>query len=68
MKKIVEYKLKFYEFDRDLFEPEEIFYERVWFIFKRLETDSIENLIKKSRIYINMKYHECTYLPEFNFS
>jgi hypothetical protein len=64
-KKIIEYGLDFFTFDQDLFEPNELFYTRVWFILNNLHsddnTDDFETLVKKSRLMINERYYECEY-------
>ena len=60
-KKIIEYGLDYYTFEQDLFEPNELFYTRVWFILNNLHTDSFDTLIKKSRLMINEQYYECEY-------
>jgi hypothetical protein len=61
-KKIIEYNLDFYLFDQDPFEPDEIFHSRVWYILGNLDTkDTVNELIKKSRILSNIEQHECEY-------
>lgn len=64
-KKIIEHNLDFYLLEQDSFEPDEIFYSRVWYILSQLHSsgnkDNFDILIKKSRILANEKYHECKY-------
>lgn len=61
-KKIIEYNLDFYIIEQNLFEPDEIFYERSWYILLNLNNIlDYETLNKKSRIITNMKYLECCY-------
>jgi hypothetical protein len=63
-KKIIEYNLDFYELEQDIFEPDELFYFRAWYIMSNLKNEdfeTFETLIKKSRIIVNEQYYECTY-------
>ena len=64
-KKIIEYNLDFYTFEQDLFEPDELFYTRIWYVLSNLKLPDnkldFETLIKKSRIKNNEQYYECEY-------
>ncbi|ATZ80498.1 hypothetical protein BMW23_0446 [Bodo saltans virus] len=60
-KQIIKIQNKFYIFEKDLFEPNELFYKRIWFILNNLNNDDFDTLIKKSRINNNIEYLECTY-------
>ncbi len=62
MKKIINHKTKFYIVEQQIFEPNEIFFERINFIFKNLEFDNFENLKKKSLLSANLKNYGCEYL------
>lgn len=66
MEKVTQYGLDFYKSKQDIFEPDELFYTRIWFIFKNgIPNDILE---KKSRIMINQKYLSCNYLSEKHFT
>ena len=58
----VEFELNFYNIDQDIFESDYIFYERVWFILSNIGSSNLENLEQQSKIMINKKYLNCTYL------
>ena len=60
-KKIIEFGLDFYELEQDIFEPDELFYFRAWYILSNLKNGDFETLVKKSRMIVNEKYYECTY-------
>ena len=60
-KRIIEYGLDYYELDQDIFEPDELFYSRVWYILNNLDKNDFETLVKKSRMEINKQYYECEY-------
>lgn len=60
-KKIIEFGLDFYELEQDIFEPDELFYFRAWYILSNIKNESFEILVKKSRIIVNEKYYECIY-------
>lgn len=59
--KIIEHNLDFYRIEQDLFEPDELFYERANYITKNLDNDKLDNLIKLSRIISNTKNFNCEY-------
>lgn len=61
-KKVIEYNLDFYIVDQDLYEPDEVFYTRVWYILSNLNsTSDFDILVKKSRITVNKQFYECEY-------
>lgn len=60
-KKIIKHNLNFYIIDQDLFEPDEIFQFRIKYITTNLEKETIDNLIRKSRILANIEFWGCTY-------
>jgi hypothetical protein len=62
MKKIIQYKTNFYIIEQQIFEPNEIFFERINFIIKNLELDEFTNLKKKSLLSANLKNYGCEYL------
>lgn len=60
---IFEFHGKFYKIKKDQYEPRELYLERVWYILNNNDPKiSFEELIKKSRIFINSKYLKCSYL------
>ena len=59
--RIIEHKLNYYIIEQDLFEPDELFYERVNYILKNIDDNDINILIKKSRIISNMQHYDCEY-------
>ena len=63
--KIIQCGLDFYFLTQDLFEPNEMFFARVWYILKNLNSkdnkDNFETLVKKSRIIVNKERFECDY-------
>jgi hypothetical protein len=61
-KQIIKLENKFYIFEKDLFEPNELFYRRIWFVILNLNNgDDFNTLIKKSRIRNNIDYLKCSY-------
>ena len=61
-KKVIEYNLDFYIVERDLYEPDCVFYTRVWYILSNLNaTSDFDILVKKSRIMVNQQFYECEY-------
>lgn len=61
-KEVFEYDGIFYEIKMDPHESREMFIERVWFILRHIEDDKpIEEIIKKSRIWINEKILGCEF-------
>lgn len=60
-KRLVEHNLNFYIIEQDIYEPDEIFQERVNYVTSNLESDTFDNLIKKSRLLANIKNFGCTY-------
>lgn len=59
--KIIDYNNNFYLIESDLFESSEIFYDRITYILNNLDKDTFENIVKKSRIYVNIKNFGCYY-------
>ena len=59
--KIIEYNLDFYIIDKDVYEPDEIFYERKNYILNNLKKDTFNNLVKNSRLLSNKKNYNCQY-------
>jgi hypothetical protein len=60
--KIINYQNKLYIFTRDIFEPEELFHKRIWYVIKNLQYgENFNTLIKKSRIINNKEFYECKY-------
>jgi len=59
--RIIEHNLNFYVIEQDIFEPDEIFYERMKYIISNLDKDKFDVLIKKSKIISNMKVYNCGY-------
>jgi hypothetical protein len=59
---VFEYKGLFYEIEMDPHESREMFMERVWFIFEHLkEINQLDEIIRKSRIWINKKILGCEF-------
>ena len=46
-KKVIEFGLDFYELEQDIFEPDELFYFRAWYILSNLKNEDFEILVKK---------------------
>lgn len=61
MEKIINHKTKLYVIKQEIFEPNELFFERINFILENINNDVFENLIKKSLLDINNKYYNCEY-------
>jgi hypothetical protein len=59
--KLIEHNLNFYIVQQDLFEPDDVFQERVQYILLNLDNDNYDNLIKKSKIISNIKNYNCEY-------
>ena len=60
-KQTIEHNLNFYVVEQDLYEPEEIFYERMKYITSNLEKDELDILVKKSKIISNKKIYNFSY-------
>lgn len=60
-KKMIRHNLDFYILNQDLFETEDNFQFRTNYIIQNLQKDTFDNLIKKSRLYANMHFLECSY-------
>ena len=60
-KRTIEHNLNFYVVEQDLFEPNEIFNDRMKYILSNLEKDKFDILIKKSKIISNKKLYNCSY-------
>ena len=63
--KIIEYNLDFYIINQDLYEPDQLFYERVWLIlsnYKSKNPADFDKLVKNSIIKNNQIYFECEYI------
>lgn len=70
MEKIINHKKNLYVIKQQIFEPNELFFERVNFILKNIDNidnidninnDLFENLIKKSLLVTNNKNYGCEY-------
>jgi len=56
--------LAFYKVTQDIFEPDDVFYDRVWYICNGMATDTdanFETLVKKSRMRAAIKQYGCEY-------
>ncbi len=60
-KRIIEHNLNFFTMDQDLFEPDEIFADRINYVIKNLGADNFDNLVKKSRLLVNIEIYGCEY-------
>jgi hypothetical protein len=49
--------------NKDKNEPDNIFYDRYWFIISQdiQKLDKLDELVKLSKIWVNMKYNRCKY-------
>ena len=48
--KIIEYNLDFYIIDQDLYEPDQLFYERVWYILSNYnKPNNQKNLMNQKK-------------------
>lgn len=65
-KRIIEHNLNFYVIYQEMFEPDEIFFERINYITSNLKNDTLDNLIKKSKLLANIKNFGCTYNKSIN--
>jgi hypothetical protein len=65
-KRIFEHNLNFYVIEQDIYEPDEIFQERVNYVMSNLKSDTYDNLIKKSRLLANIKNFSCSYNNAIN--
>lgn len=59
--RIFEHNQKFYILCQDIFEPDELFINRVKYITKNLHLDNFTNLITKSRLMSNILNLKCSY-------
>ena len=64
-KKIIEYNQDFYLLDQDVYEPDEVFYSRAWYILNKLHSkdnkDDFNTLVKMSRILANIQNYKCEF-------
>jgi len=67
-KRIFHHNKNIYIIEKNIFEPEEIFFERINYIRNNIEKDSYENLIKESNLIINKKNYGCEYISEYSFN
>lgn len=59
--KIFQHNFKLYVLKQMLYEPDELFFERINYIIKNLEKDTFEKLEKKSLLISNSKNYGCEY-------
>ena len=64
-KEIIKHNSKLYIFEQDVYEPDNLFYERIWFVINGISESTTKKefdiLVKKSRIMNNIKYLEASY-------
>ena len=63
-KEVFEYESSFYVIDKDVNESRESYIERVWYILHNISQtnkNNLEELVRKSRIWSNMKILKCEY-------
>jgi hypothetical protein len=59
---LFEYNGSFYTIEKDMYEPREIYMQRVWFILNKINDKiPLNELEKMSRIYVNKKILNCEY-------
>jgi hypothetical protein len=63
MEKIFQYKFKFYVLKQTLYEPDEIFFERINYMINNINLKNItfEQLERKSLLISNLKNYGCEY-------
>jgi hypothetical protein len=65
---IFEFNGSFYKITQDLYEPRELYLERVWYILNKIENSkfNMNELNQMSRIWSNIKNLKCEYKKDLS--